>query len=163
MTHRQLTVCRDEHSGSGTVAQAAARVRTDQSRWLLLVALAAAVALLLLAPRLSWAADQKVKIWVNGCPKSFAGIARNGVQYLPLGATVKAVGGKMTWDARAKQANITSGPRQSAVKQSQGVTVGGALYIPLKLVGPTLDCRATWDGAAKAVRIETRKNAPVPT
>ena len=162
MTYRHLTRGWDEHLPSGPVAQAVTRVRTDQLRWLLL-ALAAATVLLLLAPRLSWAADQKVKIWVNGCPKDFGGIARSGVQYLPLGATVKAVGAKMTWNAAAKQASITSGSRQAVVKQSQGVTVGGALYIPLKLVAPALNCRATWDGAAKAVRIETRKTAPVPT
>jgi hypothetical protein len=162
MTDRRLTRGRDEHLPSGPGAQAVARVRTDQLRWLLLAALAA-VTLLLLAPRLSWAADQKVKIWVNGCPKDFSGIARNGVQYLPLGPTVKAVGAKMTWNAAARQANITSGSRQAVVKQSQGVRVAGVLYIPLKLVAPILNCRATWDGAAKAVRIETRKTAPVPT
>jgi hypothetical protein len=163
MTYRQPTRCRADHPSSGPAVQAAASVRADQLRWLLVLALAAATVLLLLAPKLSWAADQKVKIWVNGCPKDFGGIARNGVQYVPLGATVKAVGAKMTWNAAAKQASIISGSRQAVVKRSQGVTVGGALYIPLKSVGPALDCRATWDGAAKAVRIETRKTAPVPT
>lgn len=128
--------------------------------------LLAALIALLLAPRVIWAADQKVAVLVNGCPQEFdpAAFSREGVSYVPLRQGVAAVGGTLKWDAVKSRAIITSGTKVAVVNKAQGLIVDGSMFIPLRMVGEALDCRVAWDGAAKTVRIETRPTtAPVPT
>lgn len=128
--------------------------------------LLALLALLVIAAPRAHAADTRVSVWVNGCPKDFqpAAVQRNGITYVPLRQGVEAVGARMKWDRVANKAIITSGGRTAIVRKSDGILVNGALLIPLRLVSQALDCRVAWDPGAKAVRLTLRQAMPtVPT
>jgi len=132
---------------------------------LMVLALALGVVLagMMLLAKPTWAADTMVGITVNGCPKDFKGISRNGTTYVPLRQGTEAVGGTLKWDEAKQRAVITSGGRQAIVYKSQGIMANGKLLIPLRMVGQALDARVTWDAKAKSVNISTRSTAPVPT
>jgi hypothetical protein len=104
------------------------------------------------------AADNLVKVFVNGKAHQFSPAARErgGVAYAPLRAACEAVGAEVKWDAPGRRAIVCAKDRCMDIAESDGITVDGRLLIPLRLLAKAIGAEVAWDNRAAAVRIRTR-------
>lgn len=133
---------------------------------IVVVVLALLMGLSLVSGLMAAAKDTPVKVMVNGHAAALkpAAFVRGGTVYLPLNATAAAVGASVKQDKAVKGHVVTSGAKQTTIKESQGIKVKGQLMVPLSVLSSALDCSSKWDAAAKTVDLsmKTAEAKPKP-
>lgn len=78
-----------------------------------------------------------VNVVVNGSPLAEKGMLMNNLTYVPLRVIGEAIGAKIGWDQKNKEASL-----DGAV--IDGIVISGTTYVPLRLLGDTIGAKVIW-------------------
>lgn len=103
--------------------------------------------------------ETPVKLVVDGKTSNVrpAAFMRGDKAYLPLEATAMAVKATVKQDKAKKTFLVTSGRKNTTIRESDTIKANGAAFVSFDLMSKALDCSVKWDKSSKSVTITTSK------
>jgi serine protease Do len=117
---------------------------------LIVLTLCAAV---LVSPAL--AADQTIKVYVDGKPQSFnpAAVVRDNKAYVPLRQVGTALGATTSYNGQTGVVTMIYCGKIARIAPSEGITIAGSKFVPLRKISDAFGCKIAFDATTSVVQI----------